>query len=321
MKDRYSRSVDYIRISVTDLCNLRCFYCMPEEGICKKGHGEVLRYEEIVRVVEEGVNLGIKKIRITGGEPLVRLNIEELIYKINEIDGIEDISMTTNGLLLKDKVKSLKEAGLKRVNISLDSLRSDKYSEITRGGDLNRVLQAINLCLEEGLKPVKINNVLLKGINDDEIEEFALLTKVLPISVRFIELMPIGQAANWFKDHYMPLDEAVEKLPGLVPNKEDKGSGPAKNYKFPGALGTVGFIGALSHNFCSSCNRIRLTADGKIKPCLNSSLEVDLKPALREGKGNLREVLGCAIGLKPEKHNMEEGRYREEDRSMYQIGG
>jgi cyclic pyranopterin phosphate synthase len=322
VNDGFGRQINYIRISVTDLCNLRCFYCMPEQGICKKEHGQVLRYEEILTVVRECALLGITNVRITGGEPLVRAGIEKLIEAIRAIDGIEDISMTTNGILLKEKIKVLKAAGLDRVNISIDSLDAEKYRRITRGGDIEKVLQALDLCIELGIKPVKINAVLLKGINDDELMDFALLTEKLPVSVRFIELMPVGQVAYGFKEHYMSAAQAMDRIPGLVPADEiQSGCGPAVYYRLPGAIGTVGFIAALSHNFCKECNRIRLTADGKIKPCLNSDFEVDLKPVLRENKGSLRMALEWAIGLKPNRHHMDEGEPVLKNRDMYQIGG
>ncbi|MGI6704176.1 MAG: GTP 3',8-cyclase MoaA [Clostridia bacterium] len=321
MRDIYNRRVDYMRISVTDRCNLRCFYCMPEEGVCKMNHRDVLRYEEIIRVVREGAGLGISRIRLTGGEPLVRPGIVSLVREIRGVEGIEEISLTTNGLLLKDMAANLKHAGLDRVNVSLDSLVPEKYKEITRGGDLKKVLEGICASIEVGLKPVKINVVIMKGINDDEIEDLVKLTRILPISVRFIELMPIGHASQRFKDHYISMDSVMDRIPDLVPDDKVQGGGPAVNYRLPGAMGTVGFIGALSHNFCHRCNRIRLTADGKIKPCLHSDLEVDLRPALREGKGSLGEMLARAIGLKPRRHCMDNEDREEGNRDMYQIGG
>ena len=206
MQDTCNRQINYMRISVTDRCNLRCFYCMPEQGICKMDHRDVLRYEEIIRVVREGARLGISRIRITGGEPLIRPGIESLIRGIKAIEGIREVSLTTNGQLLKDMAESLKEAGLDRVNLSLDSLSPEKYKDITRVGDVQRVLDGINRCLEIGLVPVKVNVVLMKGINDDEIEDFARLTVILPLSVRFIELMPIGHASHWFEKRYISTD-------------------------------------------------------------------------------------------------------------------
>ncbi len=321
MKDSHNRQIDYMRISVTDRCNLRCFYCMPEEGICKMDHRDVLRYEEIMEIVCQGTKLGISKIRLTGGEPLVRPDIQDLIKGIRGIKGITDISLTTNGILLSQMAGGLKEAGLDRVNISLDSLSAVRYRHITRAGDIDRVFQGISACMENNLKPVKINVVIMKGINDDEVEEFAKLTKILPVGVRFIELMPVGHASQWFNDRFISTDEVMKRLPGLMPEDKVRGSGPAVNYKIPGAIGTVGFIGALSHNFCESCNRIRLTADGKIKPCLHSDIEVDLMPALRQGKGELIDVLGRAIGLKPRKHRMDDLSVADGKRDMYQIGG
>lgn len=321
MQDTYNRQINYMRISVTDRCNLRCFYCMPEEGICKLDHRDVLRYEEILRIVREGIKLGISRIRLTGGEPLVRPGIEELVRGIKSVNGIVEISLTTNGQLLKSMAAGLKNAGLDRVNISIDSLLSDKYKAITKGGNIDNVFNGIETCIDLGLKPVKLNVVLMKGINDDEIEEFARLTRILPVSVRFIELMPIGYASQWFEDHYFSTDSVIKRLPELGPDEKLRGSGPAVNYRLPGALGSIGFIGAISHNFCHRCNRIRLTADGKIKPCLNSDLEVDLRPALREGKGKLSDLMAEAIVLKPKRHNMDGLGRKDGNRDMYQIGG
>lgn len=321
MQDTCNRQINYMRISVTDRCNLRCFYCMPEQGICKMDHRDVLRYEEIIRVVREGARLGISRIRITGGEPLIRPGIESLIRGIKAIEGIREVSLTTNGQLLKDMAESLKEAGLDRVNLSLDSLSPEKYKDITRVGDVQRVLDGINRCLEIGLVPVKVNVVLMKGINDDEIEDFAELTVTLPVSVRFIELMPIGHASHWFKKRYISTDIVLDKLPRLIPEDNTLGGGPAVYYRLPGAMGTIGLIAALSHNFCDRCNRVRLTADGRIKPCLHSDLEVDLKPALREGRGDLAHALARAISLKPESHSMNQAGSMNGNRDMYQIGG
>ena len=321
MQDTYNRRIDYMRISVTDRCNLRCFYCMPEEGICKMDHRDVLRYEEITKIVREGVKFGITRIRLTGGEPLVRPGIEDLIKGIKAVEGIDEISLTTNGQLLKDMAAGLKEAGLDRVNISLDSLLEDKYREITRGGDIKKVFEGLGACLELELKPIKINIVIMKGINDDEIEEFAGLTRIFPVSVRFIELMPIGQTSRRFEDYFLSNDSVMERLPDLIPDEEVLGGGPAVYYRLPKALGTIGFIGALSHNFCHLCNRIRLTADGRIKPCLHSDLEVDLKPALRESGEELGDAIARAIELKPKRHSMKDHRSMARDRDMYQIGG
>jgi cyclic pyranopterin phosphate synthase len=321
VQDSCNRQINYMRISVTDRCNLRCFYCMPEQGVCKMDHRDVLRYEEILRVVREGARLGISRIRLTGGEPLIRPGIESLIRGIKAIEGIREVSLTTNGQLLGDMAESLKEAGLDRVNVSLDSLSPEKYKEITRVGDVQRALDGINKCLKIGLSPVKVNVVLMRDINDDEIEDFAELTMTLPVSVRFIELMPIGHASHWFKKRYISTDKVLDKLPHLIRNEKNTGGGPAVYYRLPGAMGTIGLIGALSHNFCDRCNRVRLTADGRIKPCLHSDLEVDLKPALREGRGDLAHELARAISLKPESHSMGQAGSMNGNRDMYQIGG
>ena len=265
MLDKYGRDINYLRISLTDRCNLRCVYCMPEEGVEKACHEDVLRYEEIIKIVQTAAKLGIKKIRYTGGEPLILRNIDQLIYETSIIPGIEDIAITTNGISLLEKADELKKAGLKRVNISLDTLKEDKYKMITRGGELKKVLSAIEKCISIGLTPVKINTVLLKGINDDEIEDLINLTKDMPVNIRFIELMPIGEGEKLYSDNFISNDEVIESLTGLIPMVSKEGS-TAKLYTKKGYKGTIGFISPLSCKFCSSCNRIRLTSVGTIKP-------------------------------------------------------
>ncbi len=320
MKDLFSRRINYMRISITDLCNLRCQYCMPEEGICKKDHDDILSLEEIVEIVKAGAKLGIDKVRITGGEPLVRNGIVEFIQMISNIDGIKDIAITTNGILLPKYGQALKNAGLKRVNISIDSLKPDKYKEITRGGDLSKVLDGINEAIRLGLTPVKLNVVAIGGYNDDEIGDFIKLTKDKPIDVRFIELMPIGEASEWGKDRFISNEDIKNKFINLVPT-ETEPSSPAKYYKLSGGKGRVGFINPISNHFCGDCNRLRLTSDGKLKPCLHSNNEIDILEIVRNNPEKIYDVLKSAILSKPEKHDLYSEDHEESNRSMFQIGG
>ncbi|MHC1684330.1 MAG: GTP 3',8-cyclase MoaA [Clostridiaceae bacterium] len=318
MKDSYGRNINYLRISVTDLCNLRCKYCMPEKGISKTCHDDILRIEEIVKVAEECVSLGIDKIRITGGEPLVRKGILTLVEKLSSIEGVKDLAITTNGTLLKKYAKDLKKAGLNRVNISLDTLNLEKYSQITKTGSLKDVLEGIEEAKKVGLTPIKLNVVLIKDFNEDEIIDFVNLTKDQEIDVRFIELMPIGELKFWSLNKYLSNNIILKKVPQLIPEESKDISSPAKYYKLPEGKGMVGLINPISCKFCSNCNRIRLTADGNIKSCLHSNEEVDLKTILRNGQ-SINEVLCEILKNKPKEHNLEEGSYIK--REMTAIGG
>ena len=319
MKDTFGREINYLRISVTDKCNLRCRYCMPEEGVADLGHENILTFEEIHRVVVAAAKLGITKYRLTGGEPLVRRGIVGLVEQMKQIPGVEKITMTTNGILLPQMAEKLKEAGLDRVNISLDSLRHDRYREITRGGDLNQAIAGINAASKAGLVPIKLNVVMMKGFNDDEILDFVQLTLQHDYEVRFIELMPVGRAENDFTNGYMSSEEIKARLPQLIP--VEKQEGVAEIYRYRGALGRIGFITPISCNFCSQCNKLRLTADGKLKTCLHSEKEIDLKKALREGQpGDLEKVLTEAIKGKEEKHHLGSGQ-APISRDMNKIGG
>ncbi len=318
MKDAYGRNINYLRISVTDLCNLRCRYCMPEEGISKVKHEDVLTVEEIYEIAKIFVSLGIDKIRITGGEPLIRNGIVSIIEKIGSLDGVKDLAMTTNGLLLKKYAKDLKAAGLNRVNISLDTLDEKKYFRITRGGQLRKVFQGIEAAKNVGLTPIKINNVLIGGFNDDEIVDFVNLTKDEKIDVRFIEIMPMGQAVNWAVDNFVSNELVLEKVKDLEKVEGSDKSSPAVYYKLPNAKGKVGLINPISCKFCNECNRIRLTAEGKLKLCLHSNDEIDLKKSLRKGE-DIRELIKKSIMEKPESHNLESGKYI--SKNMNQIGG
>ncbi len=320
MHDTCGRKIDYLRISVTDLCNLRCKYCIPEKGVSLKGHDDILGFEEIERIVQEAAALGVTKVRITGGEPLVRRGITELVRLVALVPGIRDIAMTTNGLLLAEYAQQLKEAGLHRVNISLDTLDPDKYREITRGGDLTQVLEGIRMARAVGLTPIKINAVLIGGFNDMEIEQFVELTRQEPLDVRFIELMPIGEASTWSAEHFIPNETVLKRMPELAPLAVQDAQSPARYYTLPGAQGKVGLINPISSHFCAACNRIRLTADGKLKPCLNADTEISLLEALR-GDGSLSERILEAIRLKPESHHILGSDFKPVSRNMHQIGG
>lgn len=318
MLDSFGRSINYLRISLTDRCNLRCQYCMPEKGLKNKvTHKDILTIEEVYHLIKEFVDLGIDKIRFTGGEPLIRKGIIDLIEKVNTLEGVKDLTITTNGLLLKDMAKSLKKAGIHRVNISLDTLNKDKYSEITRGGDLSRVLEGIEEGIRVGLTPIKINTVLIGGFNENEIEDLVNLTR-RGIDVRFIELMPIGEAMYFAKDKFVSNSRVLETIRDLVPVEREDKSSPAVYYKLPDAKGRVGIINPVSCKFCDNCNRVRLTSTGKLKTCLHSNKEIDLKVAIRKQE-NIKEIIKKGILSKEESHHLEEGKYTY--RNMNQIGG
>ena len=319
MNDRYGRNIDYLRISLTDRCNLRCVYCMPEEGIDKKSHEEILRFEEILKIVKSAALLGVSKIRYTGGEPLILKGIEELIEKTSKISGIKDIAITTNGILLEGLADKLKESGLSRVNISLDTLKEDKFKKITRGGDINKVLKSIQKCISIGLTPVKINTVLIKGINDDEIIDFINFTRELPVEIRFIELMPIGQGEKLYKKGFMSSDEVIDRFPKLIHLQSNKNS-TASLYKMENSKGKIGFISPLSCKFCANCNRIRLTSVGTIKPCLHSSNELNIREYVNN-EALLTDMLKDIIYNKPSQHNLECDKKSNSNKMMYQIGG
>ncbi len=324
-RDTYGRVIDYLRISVTDLCNLRCVYCMPHQGVKPTDSRNLLTNHEIVRVSRVAARLGVVKVRITGGEPLTRHNLPSLIESLSGIEGITDISLTTNGIFLKRHARSLARAGLKRVNVSLDSLQPERYAKITREGRIYDVLEGIFESEEAGLLPTKINMVPMKGINDDEIEDFALLTLNSQFHVRFIEFMPIGARDLWRSDRHISSDEIkgrVSKMGRLVPVKVRK-SGPARYFRFEGAPGVIGFISPVTHHFCDSCNRLRLTCDGKIRPCLFSETEIDLRSALRSGSPDeeIERLLRLAVQVKPEKHSIHSGDCFDNLKPMSKIGG
>ncbi|GAX59464.1 molybdenum cofactor biosynthesis protein A [Candidatus Scalindua japonica] len=284
MIDKHSRKISYLRVSVTDLCNLRCVYCMPPGGSELSERDEILSFEEILRIIKHGVTLGVNKIRLTGGEPLVRRGITTLIKQITDIDGINDIALTTNGVNLKEYAGTLKKSGLSRLNISLDTLRPDRFADITRGGNVQDVFDGVEEVLKVGFTGTKMNAVIMRGQNDDEILDFVRYILERNIELRFIELMASGWKNMVDADRFMPsseIKERVQEIGELVPVNERVGGGPATIYRMKGALGTIGFISAVSKPFCSTCNRLRLTSDGKLRSCLLSGGEVDVRGLLR----------------------------------------
>lgn len=327
--DAYNRPISYLRISVTDRCNLRCIYCMPPEGVAPRSHEEILSYEEIATIVRAAADLGITKIRLTGGEPLVRLGLADLVHIIARIPGVDDLAMTTNGILLSRHAAALAEAGLQRVNISLDTLRPERFRNITRRGRLEDVLAGMEAAQTAGLAPVKINTVVIRGMNDDEVVDLARKTAESAWNVRFIELMPLGNGmltdGGW-RERVVTAKEIRRQielsLGPLEPAKISAGSGPARYYRLPGASGTLGFITPISEHFCYQCNRLRLTADGQLRPCLLSDDEIDLRTPLRQGAKveHIRDLLLRGIGSKPMNHHLDQCQLPG-NRVMSEIGG
>lgn len=315
MKDALGRKIDYLRISVTDKCNLRCKYCMPEEGITHLNHDEILTIDETLKIVEVFKDLGIKKVRLTGGEPLVRNGILDLVKGIKDM-GIEEICMTTNAIKLYDMADDLKESGVDRFNISLDTLDADKFRDITRGGDVNKVLKSIDLLKKMDMKPIKINTVVMRNFNYDEIEDFVKFAED-GVIVRFIELMPIGEAIGK-SDDYVSNEEIIKKIGNLQKiDTDSKKSKIAEYYTNPnGAI--VGFINPISHKFCSECNRVRLDCKGNLLMCLHSNKSINLKDCIRNDE-DIRQIITQEIYNKPERHYLEEGNFNKRD--MNTIGG
>ncbi len=332
--DQHGRTIDYMRISVTDRCNLRCLYCMPEEGVPWKPHDAMLSFDEIERLVVIAAAEGFSRIRLTGGEPLVRLGVVDLVKAIHNTPGIERVAMTTNGILLPKYAQELRDAGLDRVNISLDTLDPEQFKHITRWGNIDDVFTGIDAALEYGFNPVKINSVVVRSLNQDLLA-YAKLSLDRPLHVRFIEYMPVGDpegenGCGWSESDTIPNDELIEivnqravdaGLGELVPiggDAKPEGWGPARYYQLPGALGTVGFISALSRHFCSECNRLRLTSEGLLRPCLFNDMEFDIKTPLRAGNDEqVRQILHDALSSKPDEHHNRIGT----ERLMSQIGG
>jgi cyclic pyranopterin phosphate synthase len=325
--DTLNRHIDYLRVSVTDRCNFSCVYCRPRSDLKLLSHGDILRYEEILRLVGVAVPLGITHVRITGGEPLLRRGILGFIGSVRDLRGITDISVTTNGLLLEEMAEGLREAGINRLNISLDSLRPARFAEITGSDSWGRVWRGIAKAEACGFSPIKINVVPVKGVNDDEVVDFARLTLDRPVHVRFIEFMPIGARDRWRTDVCVRSDvirAAIERTFGpLEPVDEVAGAGPSRNHRIPGGRGVIGFISPITKHFCESCRRLRLTADGKIRPCLLSDTEIDMKTPLRGGctDAELERLLRLALEIKPERHYIAESPGGCFERTMSGIGG
>lgn len=315
MQDRFGREISYLRISLTDRCNLRCRYCMPEKGVNKRCHGDILSLEEIEEIAAAAVELGIRKIRLTGGEPLVRKGMLSLCRALSALPGLKELALTTNGILLPAMARALKAAGVSRVNISLDTLDPEKYHSITRCGVLEDALSGIRSALEAGMG-VKINSVLIGGFNDDEIPALAGLTRQYPLDVRFIELMPIGDAGIFDRSAYIPSETVLQAVPELQP--AGSRDGVSSLYRYPDGLGRVGLIHPMSCSFCSECNRIRLTADGCLKPCLHSAEEIPLRGLHGD---DLKEAILNGVNHKPEHHHLNELSLSEAARNMNEIGG
>lgn len=317
MKDRYGREIRYLRLSVTELCNLRCRYCMPEQGICKKRHDEMLTQEQMLLAVQAAASLGIHKLRITGGEPLLKPNILSICREAAAVEGISELCMTTNGTLLPQLANPLRQAGVQRLNISLDTLDREKYKAMTRRDQLDDALRGIYAALDAGFEKIKLNTVLIGGFNDDEIGALAALTETLPVDVRFIELMPMYDGSDFSKSAYLSADAVLHTLPQLQPLPGD--GGVAALYRLPGAKGCVGLIRPISAHFCASCDRLRLTADGKIKPCLHAPAEFSLKGLDFEG---MQDAFLRAMDCKPACHGpLSASQTSCAGRSMNQIGG
>ena len=323
--DRFNRRINYLRISITDRCNLRCIYCVPPFGERKLRHKDILRYEELLRIARIAIKLGITKIRLTGGEPLVRRGVQEFIPMLAALEGLEDVSITTNGVFLKENLGILKTAGIKRLNISIDSLDREKFKRITRFDYFNKVWEGIETARDMGFYPIKLNVVMMKGINDDEVLDFGGLALEQAYHLRFIECMPVGLEENSLA--FIPNAE-IEKtlidtfgpLIAISPGLHD---GPATRFRFEKGKGEIGFISAISHSFCQECNRLRLTANGIILPCLLSNTEVDIKDPLRRGclDEELIKVFQDAVHLKPKSHPLNPEGNQRVHRKMCSIGG
>ena len=325
--DPRNRRIDYLRVSVTDRCNLSCAYCKPAGSMKVLPHADILRYEEIHRLVSVAVPLGITHVRITGGEPLVRRGIVPFIASLRDIAGLDDVSVTTNGVLLEEMAAGLRDAGISRLNISLDSLDPARFARITSSDSWHKVWRGIEEAERCGFHPIKINVVPVKGVNDDEVVAFARLTADRRIHVRFIEFMPIGAHDRWHTDACVPaseIRETIEKVFGpLEPADRGTGAGPSQNFRIPNGQGVIGLISPITKHFCESCRRLRLTADGKIRPCLLSDTEIDIRSPLRGGCGDaeLERLLRFALEIKPERHYVTDSPGRCSVRTMSRIGG
>jgi len=303
--DQFGRRIEYLRISVTDRCNFRCLYCMPPEGLEWLPKSDILAYEEIAAIVNQLAPLGLRRVRITGGEPTLRPQLERLVAMLRAVRGIEDIALSTNGVKLEAMAESLRAAGLDRINMSADSLRPDRIAAIARRSIPFDPVRAASAAQDAGLDPIKINVVVMRGINDDELEDFARLTLVHPWHVRFIELMPVGDLRSLTWEHVVPSDEVIARIARLgtlrPASGPARGNGPARYHRFDGAAGTVGVISPMTHTYCETCNRVRLTADGRLRTCLFGDHEVNLRDPLRRGE-DLVPLYAQALAEKPREH-------------------
>lgn len=324
--DTFRRPITYLRVSVTDKCNLRCVYCMPEEGLPWLRREEILSYEEIAEIVKAAARAGVTSVRLTGGEPLLRRDLHRLVSAIAAIDGIDDIALSTNGLLLEAQIGALKAAGLRRINLSLDTLREDRFETIARRRGLDAVLRGLDAAIAAGMTPVKLNCVVMRGQNDNELADFAALTRERPLYVRFIEVMPVHENLGVQKDAYVASSEVLERI-GAIDDLQSvpgpPGNGPARYFAFPGAQGAVGVISPLSHDYCDRCNRVRLTADGRLRLCLFGDHALDLRTPLREGAStdDLAEIFRSGMLIKPARHHLRLGETAARMRAFSEIGG
>jgi cyclic pyranopterin phosphate synthase len=326
LADAFHRPITYLRVSVTDRCNLRCVYCMPEAGLPWIPKSEILSYEEIARIVRAAAQIGVRAIRLTGGEPLIRHDLARLVAMIAAIPGIDDISLSTNGLLLAEQAQRLRDAGLTRVNVSLDTLREDRFATIARRPGLDRVLAGIDAAFTAGLGPIKLNCVVMRGQNDDEVAAFAELTRTRELAVRFIEVMPVEENVGDHASEYISASEILARIGAvddLRPVAGPQGNGPARYYAFEGARGTVGVISPLSHDYCDTCNRVRLSADGRLKLCLFGDHFIDLRTPVRDGAGDdaLIAIFRGSMYVKPERHHLDVGQTASAMRALSEIGG
>jgi len=326
LADQFNRPITYLRVSVTDRCNLRCVYCMPEGGLPWIAKGDVLSFDEIVAIVRAAGSIGVRSIRLTGGEPLLRRGLPELVEKIAALPGIDDIALSTNALLLADQIDALRAAGLGRVNISLDTLRPERFFAIARRPGLDRVLAGIDAAFAAGLGPIKLNCVVMRGQNDDELSAFAELTRERRLFVRFIEVMPVLDNVTLQRDAYLSAADMLDRIRAsgtLVPVAGPAGNGPARYFAFPGAAGALGVISPLSHDYCETCNRVRLSADGRLRLCLFGDNDIDLRTPLREGASSaeLTAIFRAAMYIKPERHHLDLGKPASAMRALSEIGG
>jgi GTP 3',8-cyclase len=326
MQDSFGRRIDYLRISVTDKCNLRCVYCMPEAGLPWLKHEQILSYEEIAAIVHVMAGMGLRRVRLTGGEPLVRRNLTHLVRLLKAIPGIEDIALSTNAVLLADHADELRDAGINRVNISLDSLREERVDALARrSGYFQKILEGIAAAERVGFQPIKLNVVLMRGRNDDEVADFARLTYSRPWHVRFIEVMPTADNLDISENNYISALEMLQRLQAIAqlePVAGPQGNGPATYFQYAGGIGTIGVITPMSHNYCDRCNRMRLTADGQLRPCLFGDIQTDLRDALRRGEP-LEPLIAETLRVKPERHYLIQGNASGSGglRALSQVGG